>query len=171
MRNPVETYKRKFDGSSKPLWRGDLVEAGPDGWLVVYYELPPHTTSDGETVTHALRYFSLELPLSVLVCFDDVGRVLEFQCDAGLPATLTGRRVDFIDLDLDLMVDSDGFASERDHDTFARNRERMGYSAAAIGAAREGIRLARELHRLEAVPFDGSPGRILGRVLAAAGPL
>ena len=171
MRNPVETHKRKFDGSSGPAWSGDLVEAGPDGWLVVYYERPSHFTSDGAVVEHALRYFSLDLPVSILVCFDAVGAPIEFQCDAGLPSTLTGRRLEFVDLDLDLMVDASGRAYERDHATFARNRVRMGYSAEAIAAAREGMRLAHSLFEEQAPPFDGSPVRILGRVLAATGPL
>ena len=170
MRNPVTTTKRKFDGSAKPPWQGDLVEAGPDGWLVVYYEHPPHAVG-AESAVHALRYFSLQLPLSILASFDSAGSLLEFQCDAGLPATIRGREIDFVDLDLDLMVAPDGAAIERDHDTFARNRERMGYTVDAVAAACEGLRLAHELHDAHATPFDGSAARLLGRVLAASGPL
>lgn len=171
MRNPVETHKRKFDGSSKTAWCGDLIDAGPDGWLVVYYERPPHVTSSGAAVEHALRYFSLQLPLSVLVCFDSLGAPIEFQCDAALPATLTGRRIDFVDLDLDLMVGRDGISYERDHDTFARNQARMRYPRTAITAAYEGMRLAHAFVESRECPFDDSPARLLGRVLAAAGPL
>ena len=42
MRNPVESYKRKFDGFEKGPWRGDLVEETEDGWLVVFYDRPDH---------------------------------------------------------------------------------------------------------------------------------
>lgn len=171
VRNPVETYKRKFDGSTRLAWHGDLVEAGPDGWLVVYYDGPAHVTSGGMTVAHALRFFSLELPLSVLVCFDGLGDPVEFQCDAALPATITGRRIDLVDLDLDLMVGRDGDSYERDHVTFARNQSLMRYSPEAIASAHEGIRLAHDLLERRASPFDGSPARVLGRVLAATGPL
>src|SRR5688500_14665143 len=42
VRRPVETYKRKFDGSTKGAWHGELLEESPDGWLVVFYAQPPH---------------------------------------------------------------------------------------------------------------------------------
>jgi hypothetical protein len=168
VRNPVVTRKLKFDGSAKPAWRGDLVGAD-DEWLVVYYDSPPHTTGAGESVAHALRYFSLALPLSVLVCFDTAGRVLEYQCDAGLPARINGRSIDFVDLDVMALADGSHFV--RDHDTLARNAAAMAYSEEAVTAAHEGIRLAEELLEHGAFPFDGHPALTLGRVLAAQGPL
>lgn len=171
MRNPVTTYKRKFDGSAKPPWYGDLVEAGEDGWLAVFYEQPPHTVSEGTPVAYALRYFHPALPLSVLASFDARGSLLEYQCDAGLPATIDGRRIDFVDLDLDLMVTADGMHHERDHDTFARNRAAMAYTPGVVAAAYEGLALAGDLLRRKEPPFDGSATRLLGRVIAAQGPL
>ena len=170
MRNPVETYKRKFDGSVKGPWRGDLVAETEDGWLVVFYEQPPHQVR-GEPVVYALQYFHPERPLVVLVNFDERGDILEYQCDASLPATLQGRRIDYVDLDLDLMVTADGSAYERDQDDFARNRSAMGYSPEAVDAAHRGIALARDLFTRRAVPFDGSAGELLGRSIAARGPL
>ncbi len=170
MRNPVETYKRKFDGSGKGPWRGDLVEETEDGWLVVFYERPPHHV-EGEPVIYALQYFSLARPLVVLVNFDERGRVLEVQCDASFPATISGRRIDYVDLDLDVMVDAAGVVTERDYDDFEERRESMGYSEEAVRFAHEGMALAHELIERGATPFDGSPMRILGRVMASMGPV
>ena len=120
---------------------------------------------------YALQYFSLERPLVVLVNFDERGEVLETQCDAALPATLTGRRLDYVDLDLDLMVLPDGTAYERDRDDFERNRVAMGYTPEVVAAAHEGIALARDLLARGAPPLDGSARDLLGRVIAAQGPL
>lgn len=170
MRNPVETYKRKFDGSSKGPWRGDLVEETADGWLVVFYERPPHHVR-GEAVIYALQYFSLERPLVVLVNFDERGRVLEYQCDASFPATISGRRIDYVDLDLDMMVDGDGFVLDRDFDQFEERRVTMRYSEEAVRLAHEGLALAHDLLDREAAPFDGSPAGVLGRVVASMGPV
>ena len=170
MRNPVLTYKRKFDGSIKGPWRGDLVAETDDGWLVVFHERPPHQVA-GRPVAYALQYFSLERPLVVLVNFDERGDTLEYQCDAALPATIHGRRIDYIDLDLDLMIAADGSAYERDQDDFERNRAAMSYTPEAIAAAHEGIALARGLLERGEPPLDGSAAAILGRVLAAQGPL
>jgi protein associated with RNAse G/E len=155
----------------KSTWEGDLVEAIGDDWLVVYYDSPRHQTEAGLAVAHALRYFSLAAPLSILVCFDSAGAVLEYQCDAALPATLRGRTIDLIDLDLDLMVAADLSQHLRDEDTFTLNRFVMGYSPEAAEAAHEGIALAASLVERHEPPFDGSAAATLGRVLAAAGPL
>jgi protein associated with RNAse G/E len=170
VRNPVSTRKLKVDGSAKAPWNGDLVDTDGD-WLIVYYEAPGHRTSDGRPVAHALRYFSLAAPLSILVCFDEKGAVLEYQCDAALPATLRGRDIEFVDLDLDLMVGPDGSYHVRDQEAFAINSFVMGYSPEAVQAAHDGIDLALALVERREPPFDGSAGRILGRVLAASGPL
>jgi protein associated with RNAse G/E len=170
VRNPVESYKRKFDGSVKGPWRGDLVEETPGGWLVVFYDRPPHRVR-GETVIYALQYFSLERPLVVLVNFDERGHILEYQCDASFPATIAGRRIDYVDLDLDMMVDGDGVVIDRDFDQFEERRVTMGYSEEAVRLAHEGLALAHELLERRAEPFDGSPSKVLGRAIAAAGPL
>jgi protein associated with RNAse G/E len=170
VRNPVESYKRKFDGFEKGPWRGDLVEETEDGWLVVFYDRPDHHVR-GEPVIYALQYFHLERPLVVLVNFDERGNVLEFQCDASLPATISGRRIDYVDLDLDMMVDADGVVSDRDYETFALRSVTMSYSDEAKRMAHAGMALAHELVERGKAPFDGSPARILGRVIATAGPL
>ncbi len=171
MRNRVASHKVKFDGTRKAPWHGDLVDVHPDGWLVVFYEQPPQRTSSGGLPAYGLRYHGTEGPVSILVYFDARGEVLEYHCDAALPATISGRDIEFIDLDLDLMV-SPGFECyERDHGDFEKNRAAMGYPAEAIEAAQAGIRRARALVAKRATPFDGHPAAVLGRVLAAQGPV
>ncbi len=171
MRNPVASNKLKFDGTRKPPWRGDLVEVHPDGWLVVFYEEPPRATTGGEWPAYGLRYHGTDQPLSILVSFNTTGHVLEYHCDAAFPATIRRRDIEFIDLDLDLVVAPDYTGYERDSDDFARNSRLMGYTDEAIATAHEGIRIARELLAARRTPFDDAPHMLLGRVLASQGPV
>ncbi|MDZ7729082.1 MAG: DUF402 domain-containing protein [Dehalococcoidia bacterium] len=171
MRNPVRSHKVKYDGSGKGPWEGDLVDAIGERWLVVFYEPPPQRTSAGNDAAFALRYHGMDCPLSVLVYFDHRGDVLEYHCDAALPATISGRDIRFVDLDIDVIADASLATHERDHEQFAANRERMGYDNEAIAAAEAGVALAYELMRTGATPFDGHPAALLGRLLAAQGPL
>jgi hypothetical protein len=164
----VETYKRKFDGSGKGPWHGEVVEETADGWLVVFYERPPHQVC-GEAVAYALQYFKKDGPLVVLVNFDEGGEVLEYQCDASLIPIILEERIDYVDLDLDMMVDREGMVTDRDFDQFEERRVRMQYSEEAVRLAYEGLALAHELVESRATPFDGSPERVLGRTLAARG--
>lgn len=170
MRDPVETRKLKFDGTAKPAWHGDLVDAVDDRWLVVFFERPAYAIR-GEPVAYALQFYGMLQPLSILVCFDDAGSVIEWQCDAGLPARITGRVIEFVDLDLDVMVNPDGTHYVRDLEDFKARSAAMGYSEEAKQAAWKGVALALLLVKRKRYPFDGSAEALLGRVLAARGPL
>lgn len=167
----MSTRKLKYDGQAKHDWAGDLVDSIGERWLVVYYADPPHRTEAGTETAYCLRYFGLDIPLSVLVSFDAIGRVLEYQCDAGRPAIIRGRVISFVDLDLDVMADSALQPRLRDEETFVLHSRSMSYPPGVISEAWEGVRLARELMEARACPFDGSAELLLGRVLAAAGPL
>jgi len=171
VRNPVTTRKLKYNGSAKPDWHGDLVDAIEGRWLMVYYADPPHRTEAKAEIAHCLRYFGLDIPLSVLVSFDALGRVLEYQCDAALPALVNGREISFIDLDLDIIADSQLIPRLRDEDAFSQNERSMAYPPEIVAQAWEGISLARELMETHDCPFDGSAELLLGRILAAEGPL
>lgn len=138
---------------------------------MVYYADPPHRTEGGHTIAHCLRFFGLDLPLSVLVSFDSLGRVLEYQCDAALPAVVRGREISFVDLDLDIMADARLNPRLRDEGAFAQHCESMAYPPEIAARAWEGVGLARELMEARVCPFDGSAELLLGRILAAEGPL
>jgi protein associated with RNAse G/E len=168
VRNPVTVRKLKFDGSAKRDWAGELVDTVGESWFVVYHPETGHRTEAGAAVVHALRYYGMDCPLSVLVCFDALGRVLEYQCDAALPATISGSQISFVDLDLDVMADADLHYGLRDEDEFARRSAEMAYTAEVVSAAWAGVRLAKALIEGRAFPFDGSAERLLGRVLAAS---
>src|SRR3972149_5126029 len=112
MRNPVETQKLKFDGTAKPSWHGDLVDAVGDRWLVVFFERPAYAIRGGGGG------------------------------DAGLPARITGRVIEFTDLDLDVMVNPNGSYYVRDLEDFDARSTAMGYSDDARQAAWKGIALA-----------------------------
>lgn len=170
MRNPVETRKLKFDGSTKPSWHGDLVDAVEDRWLVVFFEAPAYGIR-GEAVAYALQFYGMRQPLSILVCFDGAGNVMEWQCDAGLPARISGRVIEFTDLDLDVMVNPDGTYYVRDVEDFEARSAAIGYTEEARQAAWKGVALALLLVKRKRYPFDESAEALLGRVLAAQGPV
>jgi hypothetical protein len=175
MPNRVTIEKRKVDGSLRRVFLGDLVDEDEHGWLTVYHDSARHQNfKDGQPTQpppYIVYCLSMRLPLTVSFYFDSLGELLEAQADDALPATISGRTIAFTDLDLDVIVAPDGSSYVRDHDTFELNRAAMGYTAEHIAAAHEGIRLAQELLANESFPFDGSAARVLGRMLAAEGPL
>jgi protein associated with RNAse G/E len=172
--NPVVVRKLKFDGSVRYTWQGDLVDARGDDWLIVFHD-SAHHAKDPPTPDvppgFGIHTIGLRQPLTVLHWFDELGRFVDAKCDAALPARLAGRTIDFVDLDLDLVVLPDGHHYLRDRDVFeARGRE-MGYPDAVRRTAWWAILQALRMVRRRRFPFDGSPEALLGRELAARGPL
>ena len=134
------------------------------GWLVVYFDHPEYAIRE-VPVAHALQYFGTRHPLTILVCFDEERRVLEWQCDACLPAIRVGERIEYVDLDLDVMVNPDGTYYVRDLEDFQERSVSLAYSEEAKAAAWKGVALALLLVKRGRFPFDGSAERVLGEVL------
>lgn len=170
MSNPVWVIKRKIDGSVRSVWEGELVDA-TDTTVSVVHDAGLHA----KTVRglpwpyegYAIHVVNLSQPLTVLFTFDTLGRLVETKCDAALPGELHGREVSFVDLDLDLILLPDGTQALRDLEKLRDGP----YTPAQRATAWRGIRLARDLIAARAFPFDGTPEAVLGRTLAARGPL
>ncbi len=174
MPNPVLVRKRKYDGTIRYEWPGDLVDAIGDDWLIVLHDTTRHQKTPpapAESPGFGLHTIGLRGPLTVLHWFDELGRLVDAKCDAALPAQRSGRLIDFIDLDLDLVVLPGGHHYVRDRDVFEARARALAYPPAVRRAAWCGILRALRAVRRGRFPFDGTPEAILGRELAARGPL
>jgi uncharacterized protein len=176
---PVLVRKRKHDGSVRVEWDGELVATGGARWLVVHHEAGRHHrrhATRGETEAppaHALHWLGRDVPLTILCAHDGTGRLLGAKCDAALPAVIVAGGIDFVDLDVDLVVDAAGSTTVKDEAAYARNAELLGYDAETDAAVAAGIALGRALLAEGAAPFDGSGERLLARLgatRASGGP-
>lgn len=162
----VVVRKLKFDGSVRYEWDGELVDDRP-GWLVVLHaeghekrETEPKP-APGDPVL-ALHYMGFDGPLSVLFTFAAAGRqLLDAKCDAALPATRHGNTIDFVDLDLDVVVLRGGMHYIRDQAVFAERSVSMAYPEDVKRQAHLGILHALRMVRRQQFPFDGHAERLL----------
>ena len=173
---PVVVRKRKHDGSVRLEWEGELVAWSGDRWVVVHHELGRHRRrhairgETGDLPAHALHWLGRDVPLAILCAHDAGGRLLEAKCDAALPAVESPGGFDFVDLDVDLVVDAAGGVTLKDEAVYARNAETLGYDTTTDAAVEAGISLARALLAAGAPPFGGSGERLLAALLARHGP-
>jgi protein associated with RNAse G/E len=168
-RQRVTIRKLKFDGSVKYEWDGRLVERNGD-WLVVTHHFPQDRKRPAPEVNRSLdiHYVSLSQPLTVLFSFDRRGAFQEAKCDAALPAEQQGLSIDFVDLDLDVVV-MPGFTHYvRDQQVFAERAVSMGYTPEAQRSAHLGILRALRLVRRRQFPFDGHAERLAQSTLSGA---
>lgn len=101
-----------------------------------------------------MHCFNTVQPLVVLFEYDLDGWFRAAKCDAALPATFNGPVIEFVDLDLDVLVEHDLSCSVRDEETFARNLKLMAYPAAVVQQAYAGIALAQAPVASRHIPFD-----------------
>ncbi len=117
-------------------------------------------------MAHALQFFNTKQPLTILVCFDAEMQVIEWQCDACLPAVRSGSVIEYADLDLDVMVNPDGSHYVRDLEDFNERSVSLEYSQDAKDAAWKGVALALILVKRKRYPFDGSAEKLLAEVVS-----
>ena len=165
----VAVRKLKFDGSVKYIWPGDLVELG-DEWAVVHHDPARHrkladSPEEGEPA-HLIHYAGMGGPVTVLFAYSLDGRFLDAKCDAAFAATMDGDTIDFVDLDLDVVVLPGGHHYVRDQDVFAERSVSMSYSEEAKRTAHLGILHALRMVRRKAFPFDGHADNLIQRTLS-----
>ena len=170
---PVVVRKLKFDGSVKYVWPAHLIEERPD-WLIAWHDPAIHqkrgdATASEDEPAHVLHYCGLGRPLTVLFAFEKRGGFLEAKCDAALPAVREGERVDFVDLDLDVVVLPGGSHYVRDQEVFAERSVSMGYTEEAKRQAHVGILHALRMIRRGLFPFDGHAEALMRRLLDGKG--
>ena len=170
-RKQLVVRKLKFDGSVRYEWDGDLVEER-DGWLVVLHDWHRHekrqtASADGNGEKgYGIHYLGTDGPLSVLFWFDVWGEFGDAKCDAALPAVRKGKRADFVDLDLDVVVLPGGTHYIRDQEVFADRSISMRYSEEAKKAAHLGILHALRKVRRGTFPFDGHAEKLMKGILS-----
>lgn len=150
--------KQKFDGSIKSEWQGDLLTSPEQDWLVVFHHFERHHKfANGNRVQAEplfLHCLNRVAPITVLLQYDRECSFQGAKCDAALPATNVGDTINFIDLDLDVIVEDDFSYHVRDEDTFVQNRAKMQYPELVTQQAHKGIMLAQQLIKSREFPFN-----------------
>jgi protein associated with RNAse G/E len=161
----VVVRKLKFDGSVSSEWDASLIEV-LDEWLVTVFDSDRHAIRDDlkrEGLPHifVLHYLSTNRPLVVQIPLTEAGEwAREVKIDAALPAVCNGNVIDFVDLDLDVIVLPGGAHYVRDQDVFAERSVTMNYSEEAKRQAHLGILHALRMVRRKQFPFDGHAERL-----------
>ncbi|MGE3073828.1 MAG: DUF402 domain-containing protein [Dehalococcoidia bacterium] len=167
----VVVRKLKFDGSVRYEWDGDMV-AELDGWAVVLHNPNRHEKRQAKAPVEdgsggfGLHYLGFDEPVTVLFWFDERGRFVDAKCDAAYPAVRADDRMDFIDLDLDVIVLPGLQHYVRDQEVFAERSVTMAYSEEAKRIAHLGILHSLRMVRRELFPFDGHADELAQLVLS-----
>ena len=160
MLDPVVVRKLKFGGRIRYDWEGELVEVVGDSWAVVHHDPDVHEKFEGgrsaRQPNHHFHVVGLDVPLTALVIYSADRGFVEAKLDAAEPGNRRGGVLEFVDLDLDVIVEADGSYWTRDLTTFEVNREALGYTPGVERTAYEGMRLGLRIARTGAYPLGGA---------------
>lgn len=123
---------RKFDGRIQRTWKCRLAEL--DDERVVFRGVFENEVQHGDLGlisqgTISWEYFWLDRWYSIFRFLEPDGRLRNFYCNVNMPPTLDGDTLDFVDLDIDIVVWPDRSYAVLDVEEFEANSHLLDYPA------------------------------------------
>ena len=138
----ITINSRKYDGSVRRCWQGCLVSERPDLILVVGLFDADVEHSDLGLIRKGTVSFEHYWPANWYNVFrfhEPDGTLRNYYCNITMPPVLLGDTLDYVDLDIDVLVWPDGRCDVLDRDDFERNIVRFGYPQDVIDRAEQSL--------------------------------
>lgn len=152
----ITVNSRKYGGELKRCWKARLSESRPDRLeLVGEFEHEVQHPDLGlirrGTTSH--EYFWFDRWYNVFRFQEPEGHPKYYYCNIIMPPTFSDTAVDYVDLDIDLLVWGDGSFRILDSEEFEENIGVLGYPPYIVNAARETTQFL--VSAIEAGKFPG----------------
>jgi protein associated with RNAse G/E len=121
----------KYDGKEHRRWSATIARReGPLIVLDAKFEEAVHHAAFGEipSGTRTIEYYWLDRWFNIFQFLNDDGDTRLFYCNVGAPATMDGQFLNYLDLDIDILVHADLSYQVLDLDEFESNATRWSYS-------------------------------------------
>lgn len=148
---------RKFDGSIHRSWRADLIEQTDE--LLVFIGTFDREIQHPDlghipigTVSH--EFYWKNKPFNVFRFNSPDGEFMFFYCNVNLPPVLNGEDLDYIDLDIDLLVRTKTDVEILDEEDFEKNKLLFGYDSDTITIAEDAVIELKEMIAQGSFPFE-----------------
>jgi len=147
----ITINSRRYDGSIRRSWRCELLHHhGSELLFHGTFDLDVRHRELGwiHRGTASYEYYWLHRWYNVFAFFEPDGTFRNFYCNINLPPTLKDSELDYVDLDLDVVVWPDGSILTLDRDEYEQNADLYAYPPhirrQAESALEEVLRLANE---------------------------
>lgn len=153
----VTVVSRKYDLSVRRSWKCGLVSQKNDLMVLVgvFAETVEHPhLGQIANGTVSYEYYWPDRWYNVFSFTDPDGKFRNYYCNINMPPKFDGATLDYVDLDIDLIVWPDGRVVTLDEDDFVQNAEKYRYPENVI---RKAFRSVDELKRMIACrefPFE-----------------
>lgn len=155
----ITINSRKFDGKIDKSWQAELIEESNEILAFV-------GTFDQEIIhshlgvirrgTISFEYYWKNKSFNIFRFHEPEGNLRNFYCNINLPPKFENNTLDYIDLDIDILVWKDMHYKLLDLDDFLDNSSKYNYSPETHLAVMTGMCEAFELIHTRSFPFDYS---------------
>jgi protein associated with RNAse G/E len=153
----VTINSRLFDGSIGKSWTCKIVEQ--DGPLLVFVgvfdrEVAHEHLGVIRRGTISYEYYWLDRWYNVFRFHEPDGEFRNYYCNINMLPTFDGRTLDYVDLDLDILVGKDGAYTILDLDEFEENAAKYHFSDDLRANVNKAVDDLTELIKTRQFPFD-----------------
>ncbi|HXD29751.1 MAG TPA: DUF402 domain-containing protein [Pyrinomonadaceae bacterium] len=157
MLQPITVRALKYDGAEHRRWSAVLVRQ-QDSLLVLDAKFEEEVQHDllGTIAlgTISLEYYWLDRWYNVFRFSEPSGRLRNYYCNVNVPPMFDGSVLSYVDLDIDILVNSDLSYQVLDLDEFDENAARYGYSVEVKDNAQRALSELISLIEKRHYPFD-----------------
>jgi uncharacterized protein len=152
----ITVNSRKYDGSLHRSWQGGLLSQQDTSLVLVgTFDRDVEHAELGliSRGTLSFEHFWLDRWYNVFRFYEPDGRFRNYYCNIGMPPVLSADVLDFVDLDLDIVVRSDLKCEILDRDDFEQNAVKYGYPDVIRGRAEAALAELMVLIEERQTPF------------------
>ena len=157
MENSVIINARKYDGLIHRTWKANLLAETPLYWLfrgIFEKEIVHSELGIIKSGTISYEYYFKESCFNIFRFHQPTGEFRNYYCNLNLPPIFANNQMDYIDLDIDIVVWQDFKYEILDQDEFILNSNQMNYSNKMIEKIEETKLSLINLIERRQFPFD-----------------
>jgi uncharacterized protein len=142
MKQPFVINSRKFDGRIHRSWKAELVEETADYWIFLgefEHEVSHPNLGVIRRGTVSYEYYWKHKWFNIFRFHEPQGDLRNFYCNINQPPVLSGGVLDYVDLDIDVLLWKDFSFEILDLDEFEHNRNLFRYSDEMVFKCRESL--------------------------------
>ena len=155
--NEIIINSRKFDGSVNRRWKADLIESNIDflKFVGIFDEeiVHPHLGVIRRG-TISYEYYWFERWYNIFEFHEPEGNLRNFYCNVNMPPKFENNILDYVDLDIDVLVWKDLSYEVLDLDDFAENSLKYSYSNEVIEKSLTSVKAIEKRIEERQFPFD-----------------
>lgn len=134
----ITVNARKYDGSLRRQWTAGIISQTEEMTIAVgRFEFDVNHSDLGliKQGTVSFEHFWKDRWYNIFRFHEPDGSLRNYYCNVAMPPTFTDESLDFVDLDIDVVVWPDGRVELLDRDEFKLNSVKFGYPEVVIAAA------------------------------------